>query len=191
VRARNVIPLVLVLAALAGGYVSGRLSGDDGSVVGPALPGDAREGLVTRVVDGDTVVLAGLGKVRLIGVDTPEVFGSRECFGAEASAFAKRMLEGRHVRYLVGREAHDRYGRLLAYVWLPDGRSFNGLLVARGSARTLTIRPNDRYAPDFARLALRARNRHSGMWGASCTTGFLERAGTSRGRTLTPPDHAA
>ena len=52
----------------------------------------AESDVVVRVVDGDTVVLRSAGKSRLIGVDTPEVFGGRECFGREASAFAKRVL---------------------------------------------------------------------------------------------------
>ena len=47
---------------------------------------------VVRGVDGDTVVLRSAGKSRLIGVDTPEVFGGQECFGREASEFAKQML---------------------------------------------------------------------------------------------------
>ena len=83
------------------------------------------------VVDGDTVVLSSAGKSRLIGVDTPEVFGRRECFGAEASAFAKRTLPA-GMRVAVERDAEprDRYGRSLIYLTLPDGRSFNELLVA-------------------------------------------------------------
>ena len=47
---------------------------------------------VTKHTDGDTLWLSGIGKVRLIGVDTPEVFGGVECFGREASAFVKRLL---------------------------------------------------------------------------------------------------
>jgi len=162
--------LVLIAVVVAAGYVSGRLGGDgDGAGLdGPAVPGDARTALVERVVDGDTVVLAGRGRARLIGVDTPEVFGGTECFGAEASTYAKRMLQGVALRYAVGREARDRYGRLLVYAWLPDGRSFNALLVAQGYARPLTIRPNDRYARVFVRLARRARSADAGLWGAGC-----------------------
>jgi micrococcal nuclease len=120
-------------------------------------------------------VLAGAGRVRLIGIDTPEVFGGRECFGPQASAFAKRLLAGTTVRYAVGREARDRYGRLLAYLWLGDGRSVNAMLVERGYARTLTIPPNDRYAHDFARLAGAARRHGAGLWGAGCGESWKER----------------
>ncbi|MEA2349191.1 MAG: micrococcal nuclease [Thermoleophilaceae bacterium] len=131
----------------------------------PSLDG-APAARVQRVVDGDTVRLAGLGSVRLIGVDTPEVYGGTvECFGPEASAFAKSLLRrGAEVRYRVGTEARDRYGRLLAYVWLRDGRLFNRMLVERGYAVTLTIPPNDQLAPRFAAAERSARDGHAGMW---------------------------
>ena len=140
---------------------------DSGPVSGPALPADARTATVTRVVDGDTVELDGVGKSRLIGVDTPEVYGGVECYGREASAYAKRQLGGRRVRYTVGREERDRYGRLLVYLWLEDGRSFNALLVSRGYAQPLTIAPNDDYADVFVRLSRRARERAVGLWSSA------------------------
>ena len=133
------------------------------------LPAGARVATVERVVDGDTVELSGVGKARLIGIDTPEVHGGAECFGREASAYAKRQLDGERVRYTIGREERDRYGRVLVYLWLNDGRSFNALLVSRGYAQPLTVPPNDDYADLFARLSRRARERGAGLWGnASC-----------------------
>jgi micrococcal nuclease len=142
-------------------------------LLGRALVGsdDDTSARVTRVVDGDTVRLEGLGSVRLIGIDTPEVFGGLECFGREASAFAKRSLApGAPVRYRVGAEQRDRYGRLLAYVYLPDGRLFNELLAERGYATPLTIPPNDDLAGRFVAAARRARERHVGLW-AACRRG--------------------
>ena len=139
---------------------------DSGPVSGPTLPGEAKEATVVRVVDGDTVELGGgLGKSRLIGIDTPEVYGGVECYGREASAYAKRQLEGRRVRYTIGRDDRDRYGRLLVYLWLEDGRSFNAMLVSRGYAQPLTIQPNSDYADQFTRLSRRARERAVGLWG--------------------------
>ena len=108
-------------------------------------------------MDGDTVELSGIGKARLIGIDTPEVYGGVECYGREASAYAKRQLDGERVSYTVGRDERDRYGRVLVYLWLADGRSFNALLVSRGFAQPLTIPPNDDYADLFVRLSRRAR----------------------------------
>jgi micrococcal nuclease len=122
---------------------------------------------VLGITDGDTIRVAGLGRVRLIGVDTPEVFGGRECFEPEASAFVKRTLhQGDHVRLRVGEEARDRYGRTLAYVRLPDGRSLNELLVKRGYARTLTIAPNTALAPRLRRLERSAQRARHGLWAA-------------------------
>ncbi len=158
--------MALVLLALGVGYLAGWREGgaDLGDVNGPPVPGDARQGRVARVVDGDTVELAGPGKARLIGIDTPEVFGRRECFGRQASAFTKREVDGKTVRYTVGRDPRDRYGRLLVYVWLADGQSLNARLVAGGFARPLTIRPNDDYAALFARLSRQARAKGAGLW---------------------------
>ena len=79
-----------------------------------------------------------------------------QCFGPRASDFTHRLLEGRTVRLVFGVERRDVYGRLLAYVYLGD-RFVNAMLVRRGLARTLTIPPNDRFAPLFRRLELRGR----------------------------------
>jgi micrococcal nuclease len=113
------------------------------------------------------VRLVGLGRVRLIGVDTPEVYGQSECFGNEASAFVKKLLPpGSQVRYRVGVEPRDRYGRLLAYFWLDDGRFLNLLLAERGYAQPLTIPPNVDYADRFVAAARRAREAGRGLWSA-------------------------
>ena len=85
----------------------------------------------------------------------------------EASAFTKREVDGKPVRFTVGREARDRYGRLLVYVWRADGQSLNARLLAGGYARTLTIPPNDSYAARFARLAGDARARDAGLGAAA------------------------
>ncbi len=116
-------------------------------------------------MDGDTLRLEGLGRVRLIGIDTPEVHGSAEPCGQVAAAFVARLLApGTRVRYRVGVEPRDRYGRLLAYLRLPDGRSLNRLLLERGYARTLAIAPNTGRARDFAGAADRARTARRGVW---------------------------
>jgi micrococcal nuclease len=156
---RAVVPWVIAAVLVATVYLVRR----DGTPF-PSFDG-APSARVQRVVDGDTVHLAGLGSVRLIGVDTPEVYGQVECFGPQASAFAKSVLRrGTTVRYRAGTEAHDRYGRLLAYVWLTDGRLFNRMLVERGYATTLTIPPNDQLARSLAAAQADARGARAGMW---------------------------
>jgi micrococcal nuclease len=163
---RAVILVLALAAAVAGASgvdILGRGEGD------PPTPA-TRHATVTRVVDGDTVVLRGLGRSRLIGVDTPEIHGRRECFGAQASAFTTRLLRGRRVAYAIGAEPRDRYGRALVYVWLADGRFFNELLITGGYARPLAIAPNVAYARRLRRLANDARARAAGLWArAACS----------------------
>ena len=144
----------------------------------PAMPGppvDAMRAQVARVVDGDTLVLRGihLGEVdartggrraRLIGIDTPEVFGDAECLGREASAFARRLLEGEAVLVDFDVDTIDRYRRALVYVWQVDGTFFNGRVVAEGFALPYTVAPNVRYADLFVSLAARARAARRGLW---------------------------
>jgi micrococcal nuclease len=123
--------------------------------------------IVTRNTDGDTLWLTRIGKTRLIGVDTPEVYGRQECFGRQASAFTERVLPpGTRVRYRLGLDPTDRYGRTLAYIYLNDGRMFNELLVERGYATPLTIPPNVDYADRFVKAAREAREANRGLWRA-------------------------
>jgi micrococcal nuclease len=120
---------------------------------------------VTKHTDGDTLWLSGIGKVRLIGVDTPEVYGDDECYGRRASAFVERTAPlGSAVSYRLGTEERDRYGRALAYVYLDRGRFLNLLLVRHGYAQVLTVPPNVEFAARFARAARRARAAGRGLW---------------------------
>jgi endonuclease YncB( thermonuclease family) len=137
----------------------------------PGPMAQEHQAAVVRVVDGDTIVLADVGKARLIGLDTPEVFGpdAPQCFGAAASTYAKRVLTGVTVRWAWGLEKRDRFQRALVYVWLPSGRFLNEDLLALGMARVLTIAPNDRYETRFQAAQRAARERHSGLWRA-CRT---------------------
>jgi micrococcal nuclease len=130
------------------------------------VPGDAQPARLTKHTDGDTFYLTGIGKVRLIGIDTPEVFGEQECFGREASRFVEGTVPvGASVRYRLGVEERDRYGRALAYVWLGDGRFLNRMLVAHGFAQPLTVPPNVEYEDILVRAARRAREAGRGLWG--------------------------
>ncbi|MGK2936458.1 MAG: thermonuclease family protein [Solirubrobacteraceae bacterium] len=155
--------LVLIgclMAAILAGCTADFLQSESDGVERPGRT----TALVERVVDGDTVVLSGLGKSRLIGVDTPEVYGGVECFGREASAYAKRLLTGRTVRYRLGVDPRDRYQRALIYLWLDDGRFFNAMLVQDGYAQPLTIPPNVDHAEQFVALARHARTAGRGLW---------------------------
>lgn len=138
----------------------------------PIAAGARSAARVVRVTDGDTIRVSAGGReedVRMIGVDTPETVDPDEpvqCGGPEASAFTHRLLApGTEVELEAGVEARDRYGRLLAYVYL-DGRLFEAMLARRGLARPLAIPPNDMRAGLFERLSADAAARGRGMWGA-------------------------
>lgn len=126
---------------------------------------------VVRVIDGDTIEVRVRGRledVRLIGIDTPETKKPGtpiQCFGPRASRFTHGLLEGERVRLVLGAERRDIYGRLLAYVHLGQ-RFVNAILIRRGLARTLTIPPNDRYAPRFGRIEMEAARAGRGLWSA-------------------------
>ena len=126
---------------------------------------------IDHVTDGDTVVLGNGQRVRLVQVDTPEVFFGAECYGPEASATAKRLLPvGTRVR-LLPEPASDRvddYGRLLRYVVRArDGVNVNIRLVAVGAAAPYFYEGRrGRYAARLEALAKRARAKRLGLWGA-------------------------
>ena len=125
--------------------------------------------VVERVVDGDTIVVRGVGRVRLIGVDTPETVDPRrpvERFGKEASAFTKRLLEGRRVRLEYDQDRTDRYGRTLAYVYLPDGTFANAEIIRRGYGHACTRFPF-RHRDRFRRIEREASAAGVGLWGAA------------------------
>ena len=157
--------LSLVLAALCASPACAR-SGAEG-------PRD--QGEVTKITDGDTLRVqmngGGEEKVRLIGIDTPEVHGPgglRECFGKEASAELARLAPvGSTVRLVIDAEPRDRYGRLLAYVYrVKDDLHVNLEMAKRGYAAPLTVPPNVAFADQFVQAAAAARDSGRGLWGA-------------------------
>jgi micrococcal nuclease len=134
----------------------------------------AGSAVVEQVVDGDTIDVAIGGRherVRLLGIDTPEVHvdgGMPECFGAEAAEHTAALLPaGTRVRLerdVVGR---DHYGRLLAHVYrLADGLLVNAELLRRGYARTLTIAPNRALAERYVAATIAAEAEGLGLWSA-------------------------
>jgi endonuclease YncB( thermonuclease family) len=126
---------------------------------------------VTKVTDGDTIHVTYQGhdeRVRLIGVDTPEVpwyGGKEECYGVATGLYARRRLTGRSVRLAFDVERRDHYGRLLAYVYL--GRElFNLTLVRLGYATSDPVPPDTRMASTFSAAERVARSERQGLWSA-------------------------
>lgn len=147
-----------------------------------AAPSPAPDGVavVDHVVDGDTVdvVIAGrVERVRLIGIDTPEIehpassgrpASPGECYGAEAHDFLRALLPvGAAVRLERDVVARDDYGRLLGYVHRVADEMFVNLeLVRRGYATPLSIAPNVTFRDRFVEAARRAERDDLGLWGA-------------------------
>ncbi len=135
---------------------------------GPAPTADPT-GVVRAVVDGDTIVVTGVGTVRYVGIDTPELHHPTkplQRLARRARDENRRLVLGRRVRVVRDRETRDRYGRLLGYVYVDDVM-VNAILVRRGLARTLPIAPNTTHAALFATLERAARQARIGLWGSS------------------------
>jgi endonuclease YncB( thermonuclease family) len=169
----------LILVLVFGG-ISNAVRGEGGSILSenrasapnPVEQADyATTATVTRVVDGDTIEISpsveGLSTVRLIGVDTPETHGGTQPYGPEASDFTRQHLEGKEVSLELDVEKVDPYGRLLAYVYLPDGEMFNETLVEEGYAQVATFPPNVKYVDRFLEAQREARTANRGLWGLS------------------------
>ena len=189
-RARALVVLLALASLLA--VVSPSLSGPSPSAPSPSAPspsapspsapspyplpsGERDEiGTVGRVVDGDTIhvrLAGGVEKVRYIGIDTPEVHHptrGEEPGGRAATEVNRRLLGLEPVRLETDVQLRDRYGRLLAYVWVrrPDGGELmvNAELVRLGYAAVMTVPPNVRHAELFRKLAAEAREQRRGLW---------------------------
>ncbi len=153
-RGARLLPLIVLLAWVTG--------------IAGAQPATL-EGTVVRIVDGDTIHVRlsdRVEKVRYIGVNTPEVHHPRkgeEPGGREAAEVNRELVENKHVRLELDVQSRDRYGRLLAYVWIGE-TMINAELVRLGYAQVMTVPPNVRYQSLFLKLQHDARESGRGLW---------------------------
>lgn len=124
---------------------------------------------VKRVVDGDTIVLETGERVRLLGVNTPEVSHRKkfvEAFGKDASEFTRRMVEGKLVRIEADLPASkkDKHSRIFAYVFLEDGTHLNAEIIRQGYGFAESSWPPLKYEYEFRRLEQEAREKRRGLW---------------------------
>jgi len=120
----------------------------------------------TRVIDGNTIALNNGETVRLIGVDTPETKHPRkpvEYYGKEASAFTKKMVEGKQVKLEYDWQSKDKYGRTLAYVYLTDGTFLNAEIIKQGYGHAYTQFPF-KYLEQFRQYEREAKEGTRGLW---------------------------
>ncbi len=126
---------------------------------------------VVRVVDGDTIQVCCIvwkrEKVRYIGINTPETKHPTkgvEYYGQEAAEANRKLVDGKTVRLEFDVQEQDRYGRLLAYVYLEEGTFVNAWLVQHGYAAVMTVPPNVKHQELFLRLQREAREEGRGLW---------------------------
>ncbi len=170
----------LVVLLLLGGVAAGLISADRFGFFGKRKPDDLlryhnRAFYVPKVVDGDTLDVAIADewqahpqtRLRLWGVDTPETVKPNspvQHFGPEASAFTKKQTLGQEVRLeLLAHQTRDKYGRVLAYVYLPDGRMLNRVLIAQGFGYA-DPRFEHPHKADFTRAMKEAQKEGLGLW---------------------------
>lgn len=170
----------LVAVFLVGCIAAGLIAADKFGVFGKRRPADRlsyhdKLARVTHVVDGDTLDVDipddwksyPRTRIRLWGVDTPETVRPNcpvQYFGPQASSFARRQTLGKTVRLeLLAHRTRDKYGRLLAYVYLPDGRMFNREIIVQGFGFA-DSRFEHPHKADFARVMAEAKKARRGLW---------------------------
>ena len=184
---KNVFLFILALSFLLSGCNSQELgsgmyySSEQAKFVMPFGKNyDYSDILVRRVIDGDTLELEDGERVRLIGIDTPEMHESPKLhrdsqrtkenistiqkLGAESCEFTRDLVEGKRVSLEFDVEKRDRYDRLLAYVYLKDKTFVNAQIVKEGYANLMTYPPNVKYADLFRKLYQEARENKRGLW---------------------------
>lgn len=156
--------LFIVLAAASMAACSSALESDNSG--GNAAPSGERARVVT-VIDGDTIDVESQGqefRVRYIGVDTPE---RDEPFYEEATEANRKMVDGEEIILVKDVSETDRYGRLLRYIYLPDGTFVNAELISQGYGRVVTFPPDVAQIELLTDLQQEARENQRGLWGQS------------------------
>lgn len=163
--------LAILIFALSGGFGSGAKEVaenilNETDVVSAVSENSTK---IIRVVDGDTLMIEGDEKIRLIGVDTPETVDPRkpvQCFGKEASAKTKELAEGKMVTLVVDESQGntDKYGRLLRYVTLEDGQDLGLALLSGGFAHEYTYDKKYEKQAEYKNAVFEAENNEVGLW---------------------------
>ncbi len=127
-----------------------------------------RSAKVSAIIDGDTLVVDGGERIRIIGIDTPERGRDGkpgEPYAKVASDYLARLIPpGTTIGLAFDNERQDKYGRTLAHVLRANGEPVAVALLENGYARTLVIAPNTRQASCYAAIEERARQQRRGIW---------------------------
>jgi endonuclease YncB( thermonuclease family) len=125
---------------------------------------------VSKVYDGDTVVLKNGKRVRLLGINAPEIesrYRTSEPGGIAAKSWLQEKLQNKKVHLQYDQEKYDRYKRLLAHLFLPDGKHLNEALLENGLAVLNIMPPNLRHSAKLASAQQRAEKQKLGIWSIS------------------------
>ncbi len=150
----------------------------------------SRSFYVRWVIDGDTIVLRDGTKVRYAGINAPEIpHGDEpgEPFGREALLENIKLVKGKRVILEIAEEPRDRFGRLLAYVFLPDGTFVQEVLVSKGLAFVCYLPPNLKYYAPLLEVQRRAIKEKRGLWGGEFFNGEPYYIGNRRSRRFHRP----
>lgn len=131
-----------------------------------AMSLDCQVIMVDRVIDGDTIVIGG-NKLRLIGIDSPELETEKskgECYADEAKEKLKELVENKEVRLEKDVSQKDKYDRLLRYVYVGE-ENINEVLVQEGFAKLATYPPDVKYYGKLKEAQRVARENKVGLWG--------------------------
>ena len=170
------IALTLVSVALIALAACAQSLADTPTQPDPTLS-ETETARVVRVIDGDTVEIdldGSLETVHYIGIDATEAGRDGEvgeCFSAEATARNSELVLSKTVTLQTDTSDRDRFGRLLRYVWLSDGRMVNLVLVEEGYAGALEFPPDTRYSAPLKAANDRAKAAGIGWWKA-CADSF-------------------
>jgi len=140
---------------------------------------------VKWVNDGDTIVLSDGRHVRYIGINAPEIAHDNhksEAFGYAAKKYNQSLLRSKKVRLEFDKEKYDRYGRLLAYIFLLDGTFINKKMIKKGYAYVLHRRPNVKYDGVLFKAQRDAMSAEQGMWRNRNDKAGEEYLGTERSK---------
>lgn len=154
--------LCLLLMLTSSGVARGGTHGADclaGAVAQPVQ--------IARVTDGDTVVLSDGQRVRLIGLNTPELNAAvarDQALAGLAKQALQKFLEGEEITLIPGRDTLDSYGRTLAHIRLADGRDAANALIAAGLGVAVAVGANTRCADALLALEHAARRARVGIW---------------------------
>lgn len=150
--------ILLVLSAFINEEV---ISPDD---VIDLFPSAQSAQVVARVIDGDTIVVADENRVRLIGIDAPEMNSDFDCYAQKAKQRLEELVLNKKVSLEKDISQTDKYGRLLRHVWI-DEMLASLVLVEEGWAQVSTYPPDVKYQADFLDAQSRAREKGLGIWG--------------------------